>query len=122
MRAVQRFFLRRQMSAPGPKAPQREGLSVDSDDEAEAARPSPPGPGELSSVEELKNTIDSLRDALHAEKASSREKDVQIHKLLAERDMVVGASQPGRHHRASGQAELLRQVTINGPPRRRWRR
>jgi len=83
--------------AAEPKAP-REGLSVDSDDEAEAAQCSagPERPGEplLSSVEVLKGTIDSLREALHAEKASSREKDVQIHRLLAERDMIVGASQP----------------------------
>jgi hypothetical protein len=43
-------------------------------------------------IEALKNVIDELKAALHAERMSSREMDVMVHKLLAERDIVVGAS------------------------------
>ena len=84
----------------------REGLGVDSDDDdvAAAEPPAPPAaaaadaggstgaPSSLSEqVEQLKEVIDGLKAALHAERATVRDKDVQIHKLLAERDMVVGA-------------------------------
>ena len=90
----------------------REGLGVDSDDEAAAAEP-PPAPaaseaggaarGEgggaptslAAQVEQLKETIDGLKAALHAERTTVRDKDMQIHKLLAERDLVVGAHPPG---------------------------
>jgi hypothetical protein len=95
-----------------PAAP-REGLCDDSDDDAaELAAPPPPASGApaggadgakggdsgapLSQEEQLKEQIDSLKAALHAERASGRDKDVQIHKLLAERDMVVGACGAGR--------------------------
>ena len=90
----------------------REGLGVDSDDEAAAAEPPPlpassdagaaargeggGAPASLAAqVEQLKETIDGLKAALHAERTTVRDKDVQIHKLLAERDLVVGARPPG---------------------------
>jgi hypothetical protein len=88
----------------------REGLCVDSDDDAAAAEPPAPPPGATAGgaepeggpptpaeqVEQLKEVIDGLKAALHAERATVRDKDVQIHKLLAERDLVVGARRAGR--------------------------
>lgn len=89
----------------------REGLGIDSDDEAAAAEPPAPppasadapasardpGPPSLATqVEQLKEVIDGLKAALHAERATVRDKDVQLHKLLAERDMVVGARRAPR--------------------------
>jgi hypothetical protein len=47
-------------------------------------------------VDQLKEVIDSLKASLHAERQSAADKDVQIHKLLAERDFVVGAFLPIR--------------------------
>ena len=98
----------------------REGLCVDSDDDAVAAEPPAPPPGAAAGgaesaggaptpaeqVEQLKEVIDGLKAALHAERATVRDKDVQIHKLLAERDLVVGARRAG--HAARGGAASKR--------------
>ena len=42
-------------------------------------------------IDTLKEVIDSLKAALHTERKNAADKDVQVHKLLAERDFVVGA-------------------------------
>jgi len=101
----------------------REGLCVDSDDDAAAAEPPAPPPGATAGgaepeggpptpaeqVEQLKEVIDGLKAALHAERATVRDKDVQIHKLLAERDLVVGARRAGRAtRRGSGESRCHR--------------
>lgn len=49
------------------------------------------GRGQEHMIDTLKEVIDSLKAALHTERKNAADKDVQVHKLLAERDFVVGA-------------------------------
>jgi len=76
-------------------------LAADSDEDANDAPAAAATTGVgLDDVSSLKEVLDSLKAALHSEKASGREKEVQLHKALAERDIVVG------EHRRAARAEV----------------
>ena len=43
----------------------------------------------MLSIDSLRGVIDDIKEALHAEKAAGRDKEMQLHKVLAERAVLV---------------------------------
>ena len=84
-------------SSRAPTTPAEGLVGSDSDDEEPggAAGASGTATSDAERIEQLKEMLDSLKASLHAERASCKDKDVQIHRLLAERDLVVGAHSAG---------------------------
>jgi len=131
--------------APGVPPTQRPALAEglvqgDSDDDVPVGDSAPSGahsipasdPGAGASggsgsledrVDQLKEVIDSLKASLHAERQSAADKDVQIHKLLEERDFVVGAflfiQLCGSHSTSARHAAHTRLQTSTGARSRR---
>lgn len=69
-----------------------EGLVGGSDSDEEVEKPSEgPAKSGAMDMDALRAVLDDVREALSTEKAAGRDKDVQLHKLRAERDIVVGA-------------------------------
>ena len=102
----------------GAEAPvQREGL-VDDDSESDAegerrdAEQAKPG----MDMDSLRAVLDDLKECLHAEKAAGRDKDVQLHKLRAERDIVVGARRVPARRAPSQRVAFPRPSNALTPP------